>query len=185
MLASSCVYIPSDCLHSKNSSAEGSASPSNTKVVVVGHKSNSSFYKSTRRANRSVQQVWTSFVAGNEEDDCCVSEAYLLYETGNKNAAAMHQRLAKEFGPSEEHLHVKHPNKVIEVVKFTLNREENGLNVMFVDLDSLTSTENDSSLLEVQSFLDCIGGMLREKHTLIHIKSAVICKALHKETYNA
>ena len=177
MLASSCVYIPSDGLHSKTSSVEG------TKVVAVSHKSNSSFYKSTRRANRSVQQVWTSFVAGNEKDDCCVSEACLLYETGNKNAAAMQTRLAKEFGPSEEHLHVKHPNKAIEAVKFTSNRKANGLNVIFVDLDSLTSTQNDSSFLEVQSLLNCISGMLvREKHTLIHIKSAVICKALHKET---
>jgi hypothetical protein len=183
MLASSCVYIPIDGLHSKKSSVEVSASSISTKVVVVVHKSNSSFYKSTRRANRSVQQVWTSFVAGNEEDDCCVSEAYLLYETGNKNAAAMQTRLAKEFGPSEEHLHVKHPNKAIEAVKFTSNRKANGLNVIFVDLDSLTSTQNDSSFLEVQSLLNCISGMLvREKHTLIHIKSAVICKALHKET---
>ncbi|KAL7458907.1 hypothetical protein ACHAWC_011014 [Mediolabrus comicus] len=178
MLASSCVYIPSDGLHSKTSSVEG------TKVVAVSHKSNSSFYKSTRRANRSVQQVWTSFVAGNEEDDCCVSEVYLLYETGNKNAAAMQTRLAKEFGPSEEHLHVKHPNKVIEAVKFTLNRKANGLNVIFVDLDSLASTENDSSLLEMQSLLDCISDnmLVRDKHTLMHIKSAVICKAFHKDT---
>jgi hypothetical protein len=178
MLASSCVYIPSDGLHSKTSSAEG------TKVVVAVHKSNSSFYKSTRRANRSVQQVWTSFVAGGEEDYCCVSEAYLLYETGNKNAAAMQQRLAKEIGPSEEHLHVKHPNKVIEAVKFTSNRKANGLNVMFVDLDSLTATQNDSSFVEVQSLLDCISDnmLVMEKHTLIHIKSAVICKALHKDT---
>ena len=184
MLASSCVYTPSDGLNSKKSSVDVSASSSNTKVVVVCHRSNSSFYKSTRRANRSVQQVWSSFVAGNEEDDCCVSDAYLLYETGNKYAAAMHLRLSNEFGPSEEHLHVKlHPNKTIEAIKFTLNREENGLNVIFVDVDSLTSTENNSSLLEVQPLLDCISGMLvREKHALVHIKSTVICKAFHKDT---
>ncbi len=169
MFDSGCVYIPSELLHSKNASSDVS---SPIKKFVVCHKSQKSFDRSTRRASRSTQQIWSSYV--NTENDCTVSDVYLLCES-NKN---MHERISKEFESTAACLPVGMPNNEVNAIKFNADSGEDGLVLMFVDLDSVSLKENATSVTEMQTLFDHIGMLVKEKRTLIHVKSDVISRAL-------
>ena len=170
MFDSGCIYIPSEALHSK---ARALLVSSPIKTLIVCHKSQKSFDRSTRRASRSTQHIWSSYVNA-EMNDSPISDVYLLSES-KKNAASMHERLAKEFESTAACVPVEMPNKMMNVIKFNVDGGEDGLlNVMFVDIDSLSPKENASSVSAMHTLLDLVVGT----HTLMHVKSDVISRAI-------
>jgi len=171
MFHSGCVYIPSEVLHSKNASA-GVSSP--IKKLVVCHKSQKSFDRSTRRASRSTQQIWASYV--DAENECTVSDVYLLSES-NTNSS-MQDRLAKEFESTAACVPVEMPKNMVNVIKFHADSKEDGLNVMFVDLNLFSTKDNAASVSDIQTLMDCIGTLVKKKRTLMHVKSDAISSAI-------
>lgn len=164
------VCIPSEALHSKNASAVVSTP---TKTLVVCHKSQKSFERSTRRASRSVKQIWSSYV--DAENDSTISNVYLLCE-GNEDASSTQERFAKEFDSTAACMSVEVSDKVVNVAKFNVDSRSDGLNVMFVDLDSFSTKDSANSVSEIQAFMDYVGTLVEER-TLMHIKSDVISRA--------
>ncbi|KAL7499991.1 hypothetical protein ACHAWT_010932 [Skeletonema menzelii] len=170
MFDSDCVFIPSEVLHSKNASSDLS-SPI-TKLIVC-HKSQKSFERSTRRASRSIKQIWSSYV--DAKNDSTVSDVYLLCGS-NTNVK---DRLTKEFESTAACIPVEiSKNKVVNVAKINADSRGDGLNVMFVDLDSLSTQEHATSVSEIQSLMDEIVTLVKDKHTLMHVKSDVISHSI-------
>ena len=174
MFESDCVYISSDELHSKNAPKSSS---STMRMVVVAHKNQKSFDRSTKRILRSTKQIWTSYVTG--DDNYSVSDAYLIFGSGrNKASASLHERLAKEFKSTGVCAPVE-VNNAINAIRFNVDIREDGLNVIFINLDSLSLTPSDISVSEMQTLLDSIViTLVDSKRVLLHIKSDIISRAI-------
>ena len=172
MFHSGCVYIPSEVLHSKNASVVSLP----IKQLIVCHKSQKSFERSTRRASRSIKQIWSSYV--DAENDATVSDVYLLCDESNTNASSLKDRLSKEFGSTAAVIPVEFSNKVVNVNRLHVDSRDDGLNVMFVDLDSLSAQEHATSASALQTLMDHIGTLAKHKQTLMHVKSDVISRSI-------
>ena len=173
MFDSDCVFIPSEVLHSKNAI---SAVILPIKQLIVCHKSQKSFERSTRRASRSIKQIWSSYV--DAENDATVSDVYLLCDGSNTNASSLKDRLSKEFELTAAVIPVEFSNKVVNVYRIHVDSRDDGLNVVFVDLDSLCAQEHATFVSELQTLMDHIGTLAKHKQTLMHTKSDVISRSI-------
>lgn len=172
MFDNGCVYIPSEVLHARSASVISSP----IKQLIVCHKSQKSFERSSRRASRSIKQIWSSYV--DADNDATVSDVYLLCDGSNINASSLKDRLSKEFRSTAAVIPVEFSNKVVNINRMHVDSRDDGLNVAFVDLDSLCAQEHATLVSELQTLMDHFGTLAKDKHTLMHMKSDVISRSI-------
>ncbi|KAL7549319.1 hypothetical protein ACHAWF_012587 [Thalassiosira exigua] len=158
------TFLPSDVLHSKDvPSALCNSSPSDGEHhVIICHKDRRSFYKSTRKARRTAERIWRSFVGSSCPGRKVVaSDGYYIGndrplcsfdgQGSHCSDSAMHQRLSAAFGNQPgKNIALGVPNVAVEKFSATDLRgvKDSGLdrlNVIYFDLDAITRDCDDST----------------------------------------
>lgn len=197
------MFCPSDILHSKDwaSALCNAASPIIDQVphILICHKDQTSFYKSTRKACRTAGRILWPAATGDRNAVSPMFDGFFVGKEehspvsggGEKANAAIHKRLSSEFGNIQgEPIIIDMSN--VSVRKYSPDdRDGSGpidsgeglhserANVIFFDLDSIYSTANMHDASDQQAhhslMLEVLSLLTKEvplsKNSVIHVKS--------------
>ena len=182
-------FLPGEVIHSREISKIPSSTTTTKSIIILCHKDKTSFYKSTRKSNRTASRVWSGLFpttdnANNSEDSHIICDGYHISTDSQQNdTAAIHKRLTTEFGEFSTAIDIDIPN--ISVTKYSSSEDTNerkrGVDVIFFELDtSTTNVDNDSTQDHFQLIRHTVSKLIEQddRSAVIHLKCDTIHRAI-------
>jgi len=157
-------------------------------IIILCHKDKTSFYKSTRKSNRTASRVWSGLFpttdnANTSESSHEICDGYHVSTDSQQDTTAIHKRLTTEFGKYSTAIDVDIPN--LSLTKYssfgdTIERKR-GVDVIFFELDtSTTNVDNDSTRDHFQMIQNVVSKLIKkqDRSAIIHLKCDTIHRAI-------
>ena len=181
-------FLPGEVIHSREipstSSSTNEAKHQRQNIIILCHKDKTSFYKSTRKSNRTASRVWSGLFPTIDDTDG--SEHIIIYgyhvsTDGKQDTTAINKRLTTEFGEFSTAIDVDIPNT--RVTKYSSSGDINrrGVDVIFFELDvSNTDVDNNSTQDHFKMIQNVVSKLIKQddRSVIIHLKCDTIHRAI-------
>ena len=182
-------FLPGEVIHSREISSYrfDFKHQHEQNFIILCHKDKTSFYKSTRKSNRTASRVWSGLFPVNNnissESSHIICDGYHVSTDSQQDAnTAIHKRLTTEFGEFSTTIDIDIPN--ISVTKYSSSGDtivrRGGVDVIFFELDtSTTDVDSDSTQDHFHLIQNTVSKLIKQdKNAIIHLKCDTIHRAI-------